>query len=152
MRRQVLCVINCSYLMLMFSYQHEESTCTFTLHVGEEKERSIYSICFIHSAREFTCVHFSIRFPKKVERKSQVIDALSCLVSGRESKSLFTARKLSLGQGNVFIGVCLSTGPSMHHRSHDQVEGVCIRGLEVCIQGRRGSASGGGGGRPPLQN
>ena len=71
--------------MLMFSYEHEESTCTFTLHVGEEKKRSIYSICFIHSARESTCVHFSIRFPKKVERKSQVMDALSCLVSGRET-------------------------------------------------------------------
>ena len=52
--RYFLSEINCSYLMLMFSYQHEESTCTFTLHVGEENERSIYSICFIHSAREFT--------------------------------------------------------------------------------------------------
>ena len=37
---------------------------------------------------------------------------------------IFTARKRSLGQGNVLTVVCLSTGggwlPSMHHRSHDQ--------------------------------
>ena len=40
---------------------------------------------------------------------------------------IFTSRKLSLGQGNVFIGVCHSFRPrggggwlpSMHHRSHD---------------------------------
>ena len=43
--------------------------------------------------------------------------------------SVSTARKRSLGQGNVFTGVCLSTGglcPSMHHRSLDQ--GVCPGG------------------------
>ena len=36
---------------------------------------------------------------------------------------IVTARKRSLGQGNVFTGVCLSTGgwlPSMRHRSHSQ--------------------------------
>ena len=38
---------------------------------------------------------------------------------------IFTSRKRSLGQGNIFTGVCLSTGgggrlPSMHHRLHDQ--------------------------------
>ena len=39
---------------------------------------------------------------------------------------VITARKRSLGQGNVFRGVCLSMGvggvwlPSMHHRLHDQ--------------------------------
>ena len=46
---------------------------------------------------------------------------------------IFTARKLSLEQGNVFAGVCLSTGgwlPSMYHRLHDH--GVCIqRGLHL---------------------
>ena len=37
-----------------------------------------------------------------------------------------------VGQGIVFTGVCQSTGagggwlPSMHHRSHDRGEGVCI--------------------------
>ena len=37
---------------------------------------------------------------------------------------LFTTHKQSLGQGNVFTGVCPQVGgdwyPSMHHRSHDQ--------------------------------
>ena len=46
---------------------------------------------------------------------------------------VFTGHKRSLGQGNVFTGVCLSIGggwlPSMHHRSHDQ--GVCIGGWWV---------------------
>ena len=52
--------------------------------------------------------------------------------------SVSTARKRSLGQGNVFTGVCLSTGglcPSMHQRSLDQ--GVCPGGLctGVSVQG-----------------
>ena len=41
-----------------------------------------------------------------------------------QSAAFSTARKRSLGQGNVFTGVCLSTGswlPSMHHRLHDPV-------------------------------
>ena len=56
---------------------------------------------------------------------------------------LFTARKRSLEQGNVFTPVCHSVHrgrgwlPSMHHRLHDR--GVCLQG--VCIQG--------GLGRPP---
>ena len=36
---------------------------------------------------------------------------------------MFTARKRSLVQGNVFTGVCPQEGgwlPSIHHRSHDQ--------------------------------
>ena len=66
------------------------------------------------------------------------------------NRILVTSRKQSLGQGNVFTDVCLSTGgggswlPSMHHRSIDW--GVCIReGLylwQVCLWG---SSSGGGG-------
>ena len=79
--------------------------------------------------------------------------------------SVITARKLSLGQGNVFTGVYLSQGrwllTSMHHRSHDQHlgggglhpggsasrGGVCIQveeglhpGEGVCIK-EEGSAS-----------
>ena len=43
---------------------------------------------------------------------------------------VITARKRSLGQGNVFTPTCLSTRggwlPSMHHRTHDQ--GACLHG------------------------
>ena len=62
-----------------------------------------------------------------------------------EYDSFFTARKRSLGQGNIFIGVGLSTGrrggwlPSMHHRSHDQ-EG---------LPGGRSASSGGWADPPP---
>ena len=48
-------------------------------------------------------------------------------------ESVFTARKRSVGQGNVFAPVCHSVGggcgvwlPSMHHRPHDR--GFCIQG------------------------
>ena len=51
---------------------------------------------------------------------------------------IFTARKRSFGQGNIFTSVVIPSVnggggwlPSMHHRSHDQ--GVCIQG--VCIWG-----------------
>ena len=75
---------------------------------------------------------------------------LSCLLF----KSLkFTARKPSLGQGNVFTRVCHSVRgggwlPSIHHNSHDQGSasrggGVCIHREGVCIQ--RESASRGRG-------
>ena len=45
---------------------------------------------------------------------------------------IFTARKRSLGQGNVFTSVCHSVHGgvvclSMHHRSHDR--GVCQGGV-----------------------
>ena len=75
--------------------------------------------------------------------------------------SVITARKLSLGQGNVFTVVCLHRGgrlapqyasqvtwptsrgegswlPSMHHRSHDQWEGSASRWGRVCSQGEEG--------------
>ena len=49
---------------------------------------------------------------------------------------LITARKRSLGQGNVFTPVCHSVHggggrrglcPNMHHRSHDSGGGVCVQ-------------------------
>ena len=71
--------------------------------------------------------------------------------SDLKKSKFITARKRSLGKGNVFTGVSLSTEgwlPSTHYRSHDW--GVCIQGGMhpggVCLQG--GSASGGLG-RPP---
>ena len=65
---------------------------------------------------------------------------------------IFTAHKRSLGQGNVFTDVCLSTGGrgSASRGSASVGEGVCIQGGrgsaskrgDVCIQ--RGWARGGG--------
>ena len=64
------------------------------------------------------------------------------------SKKIFTARKRSLGQSNVFIGACLSTrGGSVP--TWGSASGVCLEGLPqggpacwggalhlgVCIQG-----------------
>ena len=62
---------------------------------------------------------------------------------------IFTTRKRSLGQGNVFKRVCHSVHsgwlPNLHHRSHDQ--GVCIQGgLPTRQEG--GSASSGVGQTP----
>ena len=67
-----------------------------------------------------------------------------------------TAHKRSLGQGNVFTGVCLSTGgrgvgfpvctqvtwPGGGGSAYGG-DGVCIQGSGICIQGR--SHPGGGG-------
>ena len=77
-------------------------------------------------------------------------------------QGIFTARKRSLGQGNVVTGVCLSTEeggwlPSMHHRSHDQGEeglhpggvGLHPEDRGVCIQGVKGVCMGGLLSRPP---
>ena len=77
--------------------------------------------------------------------------------------SIVTARKRSLGQGNVFTGLCHSFCPwgggggwlpSIHHRSHDQ-GGLHLGGLPpwgICIQEGglipRGSASRGVGQTP----
>ena len=59
---------------------------------------------------------------------------------------IFTDRKRSLGQGNVFTGVCPQGVwlPRMHHRSHDW--GVCMHGWWVCIQrqGLHGTRKAGG--------
>ena len=58
-----------------------------------------------------------------------VFNAQICILThSRDTFSLIvSARKRNLGQGNVFIGVCLPTKeggwlPSMHHRSHDQYD------------------------------
>ena len=52
---------------------------------------------------------------------------------------LVTARKRSLGQGNIFTGVWLSMGVASKHASQvTWPEGFCIQGIclqEVCIQG-----------------
>ena len=66
------------------------------------------------------------------------------------NEMIFTTRKQSLGQGNVFTPVCHSVHregwfPRMHHRSHDQgdlhPEGVCIQGgLHPGWSASRGSA------------
>ena len=64
------------------------------------------------------------------------------------AKEVFTARKRSLGQGNVFTGICLSTGgglASQNQKLHDQGASASSRG--VCI--RRGLHPGRGLDRPP---
>ena len=50
-----------------------------------------------------------------------------CVYSERAPKHILTARKRSLGQGNVFTSVCHSVRgvgwlPNMHHRSHHITE------------------------------
>ena len=56
-----------------------------------------------------------------------------------DQKPIITARKQSLGQGNVFTGVCLFTWrgwlPSMHNRSHDHGE------ERLCIQRGEGESA-----------
>ena len=53
---------------------------------------------------------------------------ISFLCKLKSDSSIFTARKRSLGQGNVFEGVCLSAGVlRMHHRSHDEGWGSASR-------------------------
>ena len=72
----------------------------------------------------------------KIDNNGDAVNKIIC-------RSIITARKRSLGQGNVFhrlLSFLLSTGmgggwlSSMHHRSHDQ-EWVCIGGEGVCMQG-----------------
>ena len=56
------------------------------------------------------------------------------------SRHVITDRKRSLGQGNIFTTVCHSVHsgrgwlPSMHHRSHDQGEGL-HQGGSVSMRG-----------------
>ena len=68
-------------------------------------------------------------------------------------KFLFTARKRSLGQGNIFTGVCLSTGRGVgfpaciacHMTGGSASRGVCLQGRGFASRGDMhpgGSASG----------
>ena len=75
---------------------------------------------------DFTESTSEIRAPTELHSMSYPLADCSLRNLFKKSYILITVRKRSLGQGNVFTGVCLSMGgwlPSIHHRS--QVWRVC---------------------------
>ena len=96
----------------------------------------------------------SILLEEKYLTLRQFLHFVSKLILASSSNKIvsshITARKQSLGQGNVFTPVILFTGgegwlPSMHHRPHDQGVGVCIQGEGGLHPGQGRSASRGRG-------